>query len=206
MIFFWFYFDQPSIIVMLLLWFYFSRLSNRIIRKYLVTGDWSHSISVHTVEYIDEHTYWSVCAYLHCLPFNVCILRPQCFPYNPQLEKTYLRACAPNEDSKSSLSACRHFVSLAIQIAQSEEYDQTERMHMSKVCFLTLRLPLRKHAYSIILKILQPKQENFQIIFIFFISHFSAQNIDCVYLLEPPRRGGSNELSQSMFLSRKNEK
>ena len=51
---------------------------------------------------------------------------------------------------------------------------------------------LRKHAYSNILKRLRPKNENFQInnseIF-----HISAQNIDCGYLLEPPRRGGSNE-------------
>ena len=29
-----------------------------------------------------------------------------------------------------------------------------------------------------------------------------AQNIDCGYSLEPPRRGGSNEYPQSMFLSR----
>ena len=60
---------------------------------------------------------------------------------------------------------------------------------------------LRKHAYSNILKILPPKNENFQIknseIF-----HISAQNIDCWYSLEPPRRGGSNEYPQSMFLSR----
>ena len=45
------------------------------------------------------------------------------------------------------------------------------------------------------------KTENFQIknsdIF-----HISAQNIDCEYSLEPPRRGGSNEYPQSMFLSR----
>ena len=34
--------------------------------------------------------------------------------------------------------------------------------------------------------------------------HISAQNIDCGYLLEPPRRGGSNKYSQSMFLSRNN--
>ena len=27
----------------------------------------------------------------------------------------------------------------------------------------------------------------------------SAQNIDCEYSLEPPRRGGSNGYSQSMF-------
>ena len=49
-----------------------------------------------------------------------------------------------------------------------------------------------------ILKILPPKIENFQIkksdIF-----HVSAQNIDCGYSLEPPRRGGSNEYPQSMF-------
>ena len=37
------------------------------------------------------------------------------------------------------------------------------------------------------------------------IFHISAQNIDCGYSLEPPRRGGSNEYPQSMFLSR-NEK
>ena len=61
---------------------------------------------------------------------------------------------------------------------------------------------LRKHAYSNILKLLnQKKEENFQIknsdIF-----HISAQNIDCGYSLEPPRRGGSNEYPQSMLLSR----
>ena len=35
------------------------------------------------------------------------------------------------------------------------------------------------------------------------IFHISAQNIDCGYSLEPPRRGGSNGYPQSMFLSRK---
>ena len=34
------------------------------------------------------------------------------------------------------------------------------------------------------------------------IYNISAQNIDCRYSLEPPRRGGSNEYTQSMFLSR----
>ena len=34
------------------------------------------------------------------------------------------------------------------------------------------------------------------------IFHISVQNIDCGYSLEPPRRGGSNEYPQSMFLSR----
>ena len=48
------------------------------------------------------------------------------------------------------------------------------------------------------------KTESFQIkILIFF--HISAQNIDFGYTSEPPRRGGSNEYPQSMFLS-ENEK
>ena len=33
----------------------------------------------------------------------------------------------------------------------------------------------------------------------FFFFHISAQNIYCVYSLEPPRRGGSNEYPQSVF-------
>ena len=37
------------------------------------------------------------------------------------------------------------------------------------------------------------------------IFHISAQNIDCGYSLEPPRRGGSNEYPQSMFSSRNNK-
>ena len=32
--------------------------------------------------------------------------------------------------------------------------------------------------------------------------HNFVQNIDCGYLLKPPRRVGSNEYPQSMFLSR----
>ena len=34
------------------------------------------------------------------------------------------------------------------------------------------------------------------------IIHISSQNIDCWYSLEPPRRGGSNEYPQSMFLAK----
>ena len=60
---------------------------------------------------------------------------------------------------------------------------------------------LRKHAYSNTTKILPPKNDNFsdKNSDIFYIS---AQNIDCGYSLEPPRRGGSNEYPQSIFLSR----
>ena len=38
------------------------------------------------------------------------------------------------------------------------------------------------------------------------IFHISAQNIDCGYSLEPPRRGGSNEYPQSIFLRRNKKK
>ena len=50
-------------------------------------------------------------------------------------------------------------------------------------------------------KFLPPKTGNFQIK-ISDIFHMSSQNIDCGYSLEPPRRSGSNEYPQSMFLSK----
>ena len=36
----------------------------------------------------------------------------------------------------------------------------------------------------------------------FDILHISSQKLDCGKLLEPPRRGASNEYPQFMFLSR----
>ena len=47
-------------------------------------------------------------------------------------------------------------------------------------------------------KFYHDKIENFQLINP-NIFHISAQNIDCEYSLEPPRRGGSNEYPRSMF-------
>ena len=49
-----------------------------------------------------------------------------------------------------------------------------------------------ENTYSNILKILPPKNENFQMKN-YYIFHISAHNIDCGYSLEPPQRGGSNE-------------
>ena len=49
--------------------------------------------------------------------------------------------------------------------------------------------PLKPHFYIVKL--------GFTGVHIIFI--ISAQNIDCGYSLEPPRRGGSNEYPQSMF-------
>ena len=61
---------------------------------------------------------------------------------------------------------------------------------------------LRKHTYSNIVKFFYHQNtESFQLKMLIFF-HISAQNINCGYSLEPPRRGGSNEYSQSMFFSR----
>ena len=49
--------------------------------------------------------------------------------------------------------------------------------------------PLKPHFYIVKL--------GFTGVYVIFL--FSAQNIDCEYSLEPPRRGGSNEYTQSMF-------
>ena len=58
----------------------------------------------------------------------------------------------------------------------------------------------RKHTY-IILNPLNPNlflvKLGFTGVYIIFL--ISAQNIDCEYSIEPPRRGGSNEYPQSMF-------
>ena len=50
--------------------------------------------------------------------------------------------------------------------------------------------------YTEIFKVV--KNENFQQKF-FDIFLIFAQNIDCGYTLEPPRRGGSNEYPQAMY-------
>ena len=51
-------------------------------------------------------------------------------------------------------------------------------VNIIQVCFRDETYPLRKHAYSNILKISPPKTESFPIkVLIFF--HISAQNIDC---------------------------
>ena len=65
----------------------------------------------------------------------------------------------------------------------------------------------RAEHYEIMpIQILPPKHENFQIKKKSDIFPISAQNIDCGYSLELPRRGGSNEYPHSMFLTRNKKK
>ena len=59
---------------------------------------------------------------------------------------------------------------------------------------------MRNHAYSNILRILPPKNENFQMENSGSFHKF-AQNIDCGCLLEPPLQGVSNEYLHSILLA-----
>ena len=61
-----------------------------------------------------------------------------------------------------------------------------------------IRPPLRKHTHMIYSNFFRLKIDNFQRKKSDFFL-IVAQNIDCGYTLEPPRRGGSNEYPQSMF-------
>ena len=73
------------------------------------------------------------------------------------------------------------------------ENDQSESGIAIKIYFHYENLPMQYTE-----EVLGCKNENLQCtkfdIFLIF-----AQNIDCGYTLEPPRRGGSNEYLQSMF-------
>ena len=66
---------------------------------------------------------------------------------------------------------------------------------------MNLLMALQKLAHAIYRDFLALKNENF-LLKIFDIFLIFAQNIDCGYKLEPPRRGGSNEYPQSMFCSK----
>ena len=55
----------------------------------------------------------------------------------------------------------------------------------------------RKHAYIMLTPLNYIVKVGFTGVYIIFL--ISAQNKDCGYSLEPPRRGGSNEYPQSVF-------
>ena len=69
---------------------------------------------------------------------------------------------------------------------RTRKTDQTARITETRLYNFD---PLKPHFYIVKL--------GFTGVYIIF--HTSAQNIDCGYSLEPPRRGGSNEFPQSMF-------
>ena len=82
------------------------------------------------------------------------------------------------------------------------------------IAIVFLSCPLRKHAFSNMQKISPPKTENITKTCLcnfdplkpnFYIIKLGFTGVCIIffgYSLEPPRRGGSNEYPQSMFLSR----
>ena len=62
---------------------------------------------------------------------------------------------------------------------------------ITKTCLYNVD-PLKPHLYIVKLGFIG----------VYIIFRIFAQNIDCGYSLEPPRRGGSNEYPQSMFLTK----
>ena len=67
-------------------------------------------------------------------------------------------------------------------------HEMVQNKVITKTCLYNFD-PLKPHFYIVKL--------GFTGVYIIFL--ISAQNIDCGYSLEPPRRGGSNEYPQSMF-------
>ena len=77
--------------------------------------------------------------------------------------------------------------------------DDKEYLGILVVSHHYANMPMQYTEIFWVVKSLKFHQKFFDIFLIF------AQNIDCGYTLEPPRRGGSNEYTQSMFRS-KNKK
>ena len=93
----------------------------------------------------------------------------------------------------------RNAVELMIARLESQLKTKLLTLMGKLVVFHHENMPMQ---YTEIFKVVEMKifqQKSFDIFLIF------AQNIDCGYKLEPPRRGGSNEYPQSMFWS-KNKK
>ena len=105
-----------------------------------------------------------------------------------------------NKITKLLIDTCilpgRHICQIAFSFFLS-------RVYFKRKVFAT-EVAIMKNAYSNKLKILQPKTENFQVK-TSDIFHVSAQNIDCRYSLEPPRRGGSNEYLNLCFLAKQDK-
>ena len=144
--------------------------------------------------------------------------------FEQQFKRTYLRTCAPSENSGHP--ALSHSLIRVFTICQLNhymvviEYIDERGMSLSNgavrrlmllfairawynellSCFFVSVIPITKtYLYNF-----DPLNHHFYVVkpgftgyTLFFLS--LLKNIDCGYPLEPPRRGGSNEYQQSMF-------
>ena len=94
--------------------------------------------------------------------------------------------------SRAALADKKFKAQFDAAITASINDDQIQVIHYEN-------LPMSYTDFSKVVKFENFQYKNVDIFLIF------AQNIDCGYKLEPPRRGGSNEYPQSMFWS-KNKK
>ena len=105
--------------------------------------------------------------------------------------KRYLPTCVPSEESNQPVHSCsliRIFPECILESQRCKLSWCGQQRLITKTCLYNFD-PLKPHFYIVKL--------GFAGVYIIF--HISAQNIDCGYSLEPPRRGGSNEYPQSMF-------
>ena len=128
-----------------------------------------------------------------------CILSVHwCLPVRPSVCLSLYQAVHPSLSTRLCM-----FIRVCVCLCLSVRLCMSVRLSACLSARLCMNIclqvsSLRKHAYSNILKILPPKNENFQIK-TSDIFHISTQNIDCGYSLEPPRRGGSNEYHNICF-------
>ena len=128
-----------------------------------------------------------------------------CFIIMTQVKKSLFACSSPYKDVKWC-EMCEHFSSLPNLCSRCS----CRRKSMQKNTSVTFAANCYKYMYlsdCITKTSLFKYTENFTTKKWNFsdknsdIFHISAQNIDCGYSLEPPRRGSSNEYPQSMFLS-----
>ena len=135
--------------------------------------------------------------------FNIFELA--CFR-NEQLVATHSIGSSPSSSSMMFLPIGMKFFFFSFFFLRSYRVLEGDliryyiRRHMPLYVWLSAcEYSLRKHAYNT-----DPLKPQFYIVKLGFTGVYisfliSAQNIDCGYSLEPPRRGGSNEYLQSMF-------
>ena len=164
------------------------RVSYKVHKNKLLTEQTSGDCSLNDLRYLDVFffTIWTV----YTLVFEHIGISKQC---GPRSDATGPQ-CLPFIQQLFDTSICSKMELFKFYIKYGKE---TVNQYLERN---PTSISLRNHAYSntMYIEIFTTKKGKFSDknsdIF-----HISAQNIDCGYSLEPPRRGGSNEYPQSMF-------